>query len=64
MKRDAFRIVGTDPQTGRMLLVGSSRTREAAEKRARSWANSRGDLRHLAPYRVMTNEEFEAARGR
>jgi hypothetical protein len=47
-----------------MLLVGSSGTREAAEKRARSWANSRGDLRLLAPYRVLTDAEFEAACGR
>jgi hypothetical protein len=42
-------------------LAGSSATREAAEKRAGQWTRNRS-MAFYAPYRVVTDAEYQAAR--
>jgi hypothetical protein len=60
-KREAFRIIGTEKETGRVILAASSATREAAEKRAGQWTRNRS-MAFYAPYRVVTDAEYQAAR--
>ena len=62
MKSYPFRIVGVNPDTGRLGYLGGARTREAGEKRARSYMNSKHVIAKWSPIRVLTDAEYQAER--
>jgi hypothetical protein len=59
VKHYPFRIVGSDPETGRLVYFGGARALASAENRARSYSKR---FANYAPVRALTDVEYQAAR--